>query len=144
MNAPDPFNLQRFVKAQFEVFEQARAELEAGDKQSHWMWFIFPQIHGLGTSSMATKFAISSLKEAEAYLLHPVLGPRLRECTRIVNAVRGRSIEQILHSPDSMKFRSSMTLFAHATSDNKVFLDALNKYCDGAFDPRTLQQIGMR
>jgi uncharacterized protein (DUF1810 family) len=105
------------------------------------MWFIFPQIEGLGTSPLARKFAISSLAEAAAYLQHPVLGPRLAECTRLVNLVEGRSIEQIFSYPDDLKFRSSMTLFAHATSDNRVFIEALQEYFKGEFDPATLARL---
>lgn len=105
------------------------------------MWFVFPQITGLGNSTMAVRFAISSLAEARAYLKHPVLGPRLRTCTELVNLVDGRSIGEILGSPDDMKFRSSMTLFAQATADNRVFLEALQKYFGGAPDPRTLERL---
>ena len=105
------------------------------------MWFIFPQIKGLGHSPMAQKFAISSKEEAAAYLGHPVLGARLRECTRLVNCIEGRSLEQIFASPDDMKFQSCMTLFAHATQDNQVFIDALQKYCGGKFDPLTLKRL---
>jgi uncharacterized protein (DUF1810 family) len=140
-DSSDPYNLKRFVKAQADIFEQVWAELRDGEKQSHWIWFIFPQIQGLGTSSMARKFAIASRTEAEAYLRHPLLGTRLRKCTALIYAVQGRTIEQILHAPDDMKFRSSLTLFAHATSDNSIFLDALKKYFSGAFDPRTLEQL---
>ena len=105
------------------------------------MWFIFPQIKGLGHSELASKFAISSRQEAEAYLNHPVLGPRLRECSRLVNLVEGRSIDQIFGSPDDIKFRSSMTLFAHATPENQVFQEALRKYFGGKFDPLTLDRL---
>jgi uncharacterized protein (DUF1810 family) len=137
----DPFNLQRFVKAQEPVFEQVTAELRTGYKVSHWMWFVFPQIRGLGSSRMAQAYAIASLEEAVAYLKHPILGPRLRECTRLVNEVQGRSIEDIFGDPDFMKFRSSMTLFAHATSDNRVFLEALQKYYDGEQDESTVEKL---
>lgn len=137
----DPYNVQRFVAAQQPVFEMACAELRAGKKQTHWMWFIFPQIEGLGQSPMAVRFAISSLDEARAYLDHPVLGPRLRECSRLVAAVDGRSIEEILGYPDDMKFRSSMTLFAQASSDNQVFLDCLRKYFGGEPDAATLARL---
>src|SRR5678815_5648454 len=112
--AKDLFNLQRFVEAQAPHFEQVISELRHGDKQGHWMWFIFPQIEGLGHSLMAKKFSISSRAEAEAYIHHPVLGPRLRECTRLVNLVHCRSAEDIFGYPDDLKFCSSMTLFAHA------------------------------
>lgn len=105
------------------------------------MWFVFPQINGLGYSQLASKFAISSREEAEAYLKHPILGPRLRECSRLVTLVQGRSINQIFGSPDYLKFRSSMTLFAHATSENQIFRDALQKYFGGEFDPLTLERL---
>jgi len=105
------------------------------------MWFIFPQIQGLGHSATAIRFAISSRNEAAAYLDHPILGPRLSECTRLVNLVEGRSINQILGYPDDLKFRSSMTLFTHATADNQVFLDALQKYFSGELDPLTLERL---
>jgi len=133
--------LERFVQAQEPVLEQVLAELRAGRKASHWMWFVFPQIRGLGHSPVAQRFAIASRAQAEAYLRHPVLGPRLRDCTRLVNTVEGRSIEEIFGYPDNLKFRSSMTLFANATSDNQVFLDALNKYFEGEQDPQTLKRL---
>ena len=137
----DRYNLQRFVDAQDVVFEQARSELREGRKRSHWMWFIFPQIEELGHSALASRFAISGREEAEAYLNHPLLGPRLRDCTRVVNLVEGRSVEQIFGYPDDLKFRSSMTLFAHATGDNQVFRDAIEKYFAGEFDPLTLERL---
>ena len=137
----DPFPLERFVEAQAAVFDDACAELRQGHKRSHWIWFIFPQIQGLGHSPMAQRYAISSLAEAAAYLAHPILGPRLRHCTRLVNAIEGRSIEQIFGYPDDLKFRSSMTLFAHATADNEVFLAALKTYFAGEFDPLTLERL---
>src|SRR5215467_5629624 len=108
----DRYNLKRFVAAQDPVFEQVRGELRAGRKRSHWMWFIFPQIRGLGQSSTALHFGISSLQEARAYLRHPLLGSRLRECTALVNALQDRSIEEVFGYPDHLKFRSCMTLFA--------------------------------
>jgi len=137
----DPYDLRRFVNAQDPVFEQVCSELRGGCKEGHWMWFVFPQLKGLGYSWMATKFGISSQHEAEAYLQHPILGPRLRECTRIVNLVEGSSAEQIFGYPDNLKFRSSMTLFAHAASDNKVFLSALEKYFGGQPDRLTLERL---
>jgi uncharacterized protein (DUF1810 family) len=137
----DPYNLQRFVDAQNPLFGHIRAELRAGRKRNHWMWFVFPQIRGLGTSPMASRYAIASRAEAEAYLKHPVLGPRLRECTRLVNETEGRAIEEIFGYPDDLKFRSSMTLFAHATADNKVFIEALEKYFPAGFDPLTLEPL---
>ena len=136
----DPFELQRFVDAQAPVYQRVLAELRQGQKQSHWMWFIFPQLAGLGHSPMARRFALASSKEAAAYLDHGVLGPRLRECTALVNAVGGKTIREILGSPDDLKFCSSMTLFA-AVSPDPEFATAIAKFCDGTPDPRTLQLI---
>jgi uncharacterized protein (DUF1810 family) len=133
----DPFNLQRFVDAQDPIYDSVCAELRNGRKQTHWMWFIFPQIRGLGSSAMADRFGISSRQEAEAYLKHPVLGPRLLECTRLVNLVEGRSIEDIFGYPDNLKFRSSVTLFRMAAPSNQVFQEALEKYFGGEADLRT-------
>ena len=124
----DPYDLERFVAAQNPVFEQVRAELRAGRKRTHWMWFVFPQMKGLGRSAMAEKYAIASPEEAAAYLEHPILGPRLRACTALVNQIEGRSLDEIFGYPDDLKFRSSMTLFAQATTDNQVFKAALAKY----------------
>jgi uncharacterized protein (DUF1810 family) len=129
------------VEAQEPVYAQVCAELRAGRKTSHWMWFIFPQIAGLGASAMARTFAIASLEEARAYLRHPVLGPRLEECCRLVNRIEGRTIGEIFGYPDDLKFRSSMTLFAHAADDNTVFQEALDKYFGGEFDPLTLERL---
>jgi len=137
----DPYDLQRFVDAQGPVFKQVLSELVQGRKKGHWMWFIFPQIRGLGHSRTANEFAISSREEAKAYLRHTILGPRLRECTRLVTQVERRSINQIFDYPDDLKFRSSMTLFAHMTSDNEVFNDALQKYFEAAEDPLTLERL---
>jgi len=131
----DPFDLQRFVNAQNPMFEQVCSELRQGRKESHWMWFVFPQLKGLGHSWMADRFAVSSRDEAEAYLGHSILGPRLKECTRLVNLVEGRSIEQIFGYPDNLKFRSSMTLFSRAGSDNEVFVTALQKHFGGGLMP---------
>ena len=133
----DPFTLQRFVDAQNPVYDGVCAELRNGRKQTHWMWFIFPQLRGLGSSAMADRYGISSRKEAEAYLKHPILGPRLVECTCLVNLVEGRSIENIFGYPDNLKFRSSMTLFQSVTGANRVFHDALEKYFGGVPDSRT-------
>jgi len=130
----DPFNLQRFVDAQSPIFDQVCSELRGGAKRSHWMWFIFPQIEGLGYSQLARKFAISSREEAVAYLEHPILGPRLIECTTLVNLIEDRAIEQIFSHPDDLKFRSCMTLFGDITG-NQVFVDALSKYFKGKSDP---------
>jgi uncharacterized protein (DUF1810 family) len=140
-NAEDPHDLQRFVDAQAPIYDTVRAELRQGRKLSHWMWFIFPQIAGLGRSATSMRYAISSLAEAEAYLNHPVLGPRLRECTRLVMLVEGRSAHEILGSPDDMKFHSCLTLFAKAASEDSLFRDALEKYFDGAEDPMTLERL---
>jgi len=137
----DPHNLQRFVDAQASEFEQVCVELRAGQKRSHWMWFIFPQLRGLGSSELANYYGIASRQEAEAYLAHPVLGHRLRECTRLVAMVEGRSIDQILGYPDNMKFRSSMTLFALTGSENQIFTDALQKYFAGEADKRTVELL---
>lgn len=134
----DRYHLQRFVDAQRPVFDNVCAELRAGNKRSHWMWFIFPQIKGLGRSVPARMFAISSLEEAKAYLTHPVLGPRLRECSRLVADLDGLSVEEIFGNPDDMKFRSSMTLFAQATPDNEIFVECLRKYFGGKPDPATM------
>jgi uncharacterized protein (DUF1810 family) len=141
MSTIDPYNLQRFVDAQNPVFEQVCKELQQGQKRSHWMWFIFPQLKGLGSSHMAAHFAISGREEAEMYLKHPLLGPRLRVCARLVNLVEGRSIQQIFGYPDDLKFRSSMTLFTAVTSENKVFKDSLQKYFAGEPDPLTIARI---
>jgi uncharacterized protein (DUF1810 family) len=137
----DPFDLERFVKAQDPVFEEVRGELRRGRKTGHWMWFVFPQIAGLGTSATARRYAISSRDEAAAYLRHPVLGPRLRECTRLVTAVQGSTAHGIFGYPDNLKFRSSLTLFAHATADSGVFTDALRKFFAGEPDPMTLARL---
>ncbi|TKT72354.1 DUF1810 domain-containing protein [Afipia massiliensis] len=137
----DIHDLQRFVAAQAPVYPRVVLELRAGRKQSHWMWFIFPQIEGLGFSAMAQRYAVHSSAEAVAYLDHPVLGPRLRECTRLVNAVDGKDIHAILGSPDDIKFRSSMTLFAEVTADNADFVAALHKYYNGEFDPATIARL---
>ncbi|OBK63639.1 calpastatin [Mycobacterium colombiense] len=141
-SAGDPFDLKRFVDAQQPVYGDVVDELRAGRKRSHWMWFVFPQLRGLGGSAMAARFGIASLEEAGAYLRHELLGPRLRECARLVTAVQGRSIGQIFGSPDDLKLCSSMTLFARATDDNKDFLAVLDKYYDGRQDPLTLERLG--
>ena len=137
----DAYDLQRFVEAQDRVIERVRAELRDGRKTSHWMWFVFPQIAGLGGSAMSRRYAIASRDEAAAYLRHPVLGPRLRECTRLMNGVDGRSALQILGGIDAQKFHSSMTLFARAASDNAPFVEALQKYFDGRLDEATLARL---
>ena len=137
----DPYNLQRFIEAQEPVYAQVCAELWEGRKTGHWMWFIFPQIRGLGSSETAQYFAIARRQEATAYVAHPVLGPRLRECAALVLRTENKSVEQIFGYPDNLKFHSSMTLFAQASEDNQVFLDALKKYFSGALDPQTLARL---
>jgi uncharacterized protein (DUF1810 family) len=135
----DPFDLQRFVEAQASVYATALAELRAGQKRSHWMWFVFPQLRGLGSSATATHYGIATLDEARAYLAHPLLGPRLRECTEAVLAVQGRSLHAIFGSPDDMKFGSSMTLFEHAVGGTgQPFRAALDRFCGSEADQRTL------
>lgn len=140
-SATDPFDLQRFVDAQAGVYHTVVEELRAGRKRSHWIWFIFPQIAGLGRSPTAERYAIASLEEARAYVDHEVLGPRLRECTQLVNRITGRSIGEVFGTPDDLKVRSSMTLFAHATDDNADFVELLDKYYDGDEDPLTLERL---
>jgi uncharacterized protein (DUF1810 family) len=133
----DPFDLQRFVDAQDGVYPQVCAELAAGSKRSHWMWFVFPQLKGLGASSMAQHYGIGSLDEARACWAHPLLGSRLRQCTELVLAADGRSAHEIFGSPDDLKFRSCMTLFAQATGE-PVFARALERFFGGQPDARTL------
>jgi len=137
----DAFDLNRFVDAQAGVYDDVLAELRAGQKRSHWIWFIFPQMKGLGRSPLAHHFGIGSLDEARAYWSHPVLGPRLEECTQLVNRVEGRSIHDIFGTPDDMKFRSSMTLFSRAAADSAIFNGALQKYFNGEPDGMTLEAI---
>ncbi len=137
----DPYDLRRFVEAQVPVYSQVCAELRRGRKTSHWMWFIFPQIRGLGSSDTAQYFAISSREEATAYLEHSILGARLRECNCLVTEINDKSIDQIFGYPDNLKFQSSMTLFAHATEEKDIFLEALRMYFAGVFDPQTLASM---
>jgi uncharacterized protein (DUF1810 family) len=137
----DPFVLDRFVEAQDKIFDAVLAEMRAGQKRGHWMWFIFPQIAGLGFSPTADFFAIKSLAEAEAFLAHFLLGPRLRQCTEIVNELDGRTLMEIFGDPDRLKFRSCMTLFARAAPDATIFTQALRKYCRGEEDPLTLAAL---
>jgi uncharacterized protein (DUF1810 family) len=134
----DPFNLQRFVDAQSQEFESVLFELRKGAKRGHWIWYIFPQLAGLGRSWNSDFFGISSRAEAEAYLKHPILGQRLRDCTAIVNGLKGCSISVIFGGIDSVKFRSSMTLFSEIGSDRQIFEQALEKYFSGKADPLTL------
>lgn len=142
MESPsDPFDLKRFVDAQAPVYRSVVDELRGGRKRSHWMWFVFPQLRGLGSSPMAARYGIASLDEARAYLRHDLLGPRLHECTQLVNQVQGRSIAEIFGSPDDLKLCSSMTLFARATNDNQDFVTLLNKYYDGQEDQLTVARL---
>jgi uncharacterized protein (DUF1810 family) len=137
----DPYDLHRFVEAQESVIETAKRELRSGRKRSHWMWFVFPQFAGLGRSEMSKRYAISSRGEADAYLNHPVLGRRLRDCTEIVNGIDGRSATEIFGSPDDLKFRSSMTLFDAVADGPTPFATALERYYDEP-DPKTLRLLG--
>ena len=142
MSDHDPFNLDRFVAAQASTFETALDELRSGRKRSHWMWFIFPQLRGLGSSSMATFYGIVSLAEARAFLAHAQLGPRLLLCTKAVLGARERSLHVIFGSPDDMKFCSCMTLFALAMDNNeRAFREALARFCEGRMDPATVRLL---
>jgi uncharacterized protein (DUF1810 family) len=143
MTTEDPFDLQRFARAQDEggTYERALAELRRGSKVSHWMWFVFPQIAGLGQSAISRRYAISSLAEAQAYLDHPVLGPRLAECAGVVAALTGRTAEQIFGGIDALKLRSSMTLFLHAGPQQPAFRQVLDRYFGGIPDPATERLI---
>ena len=138
MNRSDSFDLQRFVDAQDRVYDTVVGELRDGRKRSHWMWFVFPQLRGLGSSPTAVRFAISSIDEARAYLDHELLGSRLRECAGLVVMIDGRTAEEVFGWPDDMKLRSSMTLFAHAADDNADFVAVLEKFYGGEEDPATL------
>lgn len=135
------FDLERFAAAQEAIYQQVRGELSAGRKRSHWMWFVFPQLSGLGFSAMAQRYAISGLEEARAYLAHPLLGARLRECSALVLAVQGATVHGIFGSPDNMKFHSSMTLFAQAAPDEALFQACLDKYFGAAPDQATLDLL---
>lgn len=137
----DPHNLQRFVVAQQRDYDQALAEIRSGRKRSHWMWYVFPQFAGLGMSATSQHYAIQSLAEAEAYLAHPVLGPRLVECAEAVLAIDGRSALEIFGSPDDMKLRSCATLFAHVSPAGSAFHRVIDKYFDGQPDDKTLSLI---
>ena len=140
----DRYDLTRFLAAQEPLLDRVYAELTAGRKTSHWMWFVFPQLQGLGSSATARRYGLACIQEARAYLAHPVLGARLRECTRLVNRIEGRTIEEIFGYPDQLKFRSCMTLFACATGeagDGPLFREALRKYFAGEEDPLTLRLL---
>lgn len=144
--AGDPYDLERFVEAQAPCYARVLEELAAGEKTSHWMWFVFPQLRGLGASSTARRFGLTGLEEARAYLAHPLLGSRLRECTRLVLAVEGRTAHEIFGSPDDLKLRSCLTLFAQAAgpspaAQTRVFREALAQYYRGEPDPRTLERL---
>jgi uncharacterized protein (DUF1810 family) len=138
----DPYDLERFVAAQEPVWDRVRAELARGRKASHWMWFVFPQLAGLGSSSTARAYAVSGLDEAQAYLAHPVLGPRLREAAELAAAVEARTASEVFGYPDDLKLRSSMTLFARAAPQDPVFTAVLDRYFGGDPDPRTLELLG--
>jgi uncharacterized protein (DUF1810 family) len=137
----EAFNLERFVDSQAPVYDEVRRELRVGRKKSHWMWFIFPQIAGLGQSPMSIRFAIASLDEAKAYLAHPVLGARLRECAQLTLDVEGKTARDIFGSIDEMKFRSSMTLFARTRPDVDIFQRCIAKYFAGSPDPDTIARL---
>jgi uncharacterized protein (DUF1810 family) len=137
----DRYGLERFIDAQGGVYDAVLAELRNGAKRSHWIWFVFPQLRDLGRSPTALHYGISSLDEARAYLAHDVLGPRLRQCARLVADIDGRSIEDVFGWPDNLKVRSSMTLFAHATEDNGDFLAVLDKFYDGQEDAATVDLL---
>lgn len=141
MTGGDPFDLERFVSAQNPVIDRVRGELRRGRKETHWMWFVFPQIAGLGASAMARQYAIASRAEGEAYLRHPVLGPRLEDCTRLVLGVEGRTVTEIFGRPDDLKFHSSMTLFAQVSPSGGAFAEALQKYFAGEPDRATLERL---
>jgi uncharacterized protein (DUF1810 family) len=137
----DPYDLARFVAAQEPCFARVCAELDAGRKSSHWMWFIFPQLEGLGASATARRYAISGLPEARAFLEHPLLGPRLRECTQRLLALQGRSAAEIFGYPDELKLRSCLTLFGHASPGDRLFGEALERYFGGEPDPLTVRLL---
>jgi uncharacterized protein (DUF1810 family) len=139
----DPYDLSRFVRAQEGEYDRALSELRGGRKRSHWMWYIFPQLEGLGSSEISRRYAIRSIDEARAYLDHPVLGPRLQECVEAVLGVEGRSAHEIFGSPDDMKLRSCATLFARASPPGSLFERLLEKYFGGEQDPRTLRLLGI-
>ncbi len=143
-SASDSFDLNRFTKAQERIYGNVLSELKSGRKRTHWMWFIFPQIEGLGRSETARFYAIKSLKEAQEYLNHPVLGSRLPECSAIVLGVKDRSIEDIFGFPDHLKFRSSMTLFSCVKNADPIFEAVIDRYFQGKPDTRTLELLGLK
>ena len=140
-DASDPYNLERFVRAQRDVYAQALAEVRAGRKKSHWMWYVFPQLDGLGTSSTARHYALQNAAEAAAYLKHPLLGPRLHECCEAAQDVTGRSAHDIFGFPDELKLQSCLTLFAFVSPSDSIFAKLLNRYYDGVTDEKTLQLL---
>lgn len=140
----DRFNLQRFVDAQQDVYAQVLKELKSGRKVSHWMWFIFPQVQGLGNSLTSKKYAIRSLEEARAYLKHPVLGPRLLKCCRAILSVQGRSASEIMGYPDDLKLKSSMTLFSLADDTHPEFRQVIDRHFQGQSDGRTLELLNLQ
>lgn len=142
MQSDDSFNLKRFLDAQDPVYERVLGELRSGRKTTHWMWFVFPQIEGLGSSPMAQRYAISGREEAAAYAAHPVLGARLRECTTAVNELEGRSAHDVFGSPDDLKFRSCMTLFSRCAAEPRPFRETLEKYFGGREDELTVRKLG--
>ncbi|HJR68425.1 MAG TPA: DUF1810 domain-containing protein [Gammaproteobacteria bacterium] len=141
MSADDPYDLDRFVVAQRTSYERALGEIKAGRKHSHWMWYVFPQLAGLGFSATSKRYAIKSLDEARAYLAHPILGPRLAQCASAALAVEGRTAWEIFDSPDDVKLRSCATLFAAVAGRDSVFQRLLDKYFDGAPDSETLRLL---
>jgi uncharacterized protein (DUF1810 family) len=144
ISAVDPYDLARFVEAQADDYVQALSEIRSGQKRSHWMWYIFPQFDGLGFSSTSRRYSIKSVAEAEAYLRHPILGPRLLECARAAIGVEGRSAWEVFGSPDDMKLRSSATLFASVSPAGSVFEQLLDRYFGGEPDDRTLRLLGQK
>ncbi len=143
-NESDPFNLARFVVAQEGMFEAALAELRRARKRSHWMWFIFPQVGGLGSSATSREYAIRSLEEVRAYLRHPVLGPRLLDCCRAILSVQGKSASEIMGYPDDLKLRSSMTLFVLADDSHQEFRQVIDRHFQGHPDERTLELLNLQ
>ena len=141
--ASDSYDLNRFVQAQEADYDRALLEIKRGRKSSHWMWYIFPQFEGLGFSTTSRLYSIKSIAEAEAYLAHPLLGPRLKECAETVLCVEGRSAHEIFGSPDDMKLRSCATLFAHVSPPGSVFHQVLDKYFQGRHDGKTLELLGI-
>ncbi|HET7537797.1 MAG TPA: DUF1810 domain-containing protein [Candidatus Didemnitutus sp.] len=138
-SSDDPNDLERFVTAQEANYADAIAELRGGRKQTHWMWYVFPQVAGLGTSPMAVRYAINSRAEAVAYLAHPVLGPRLRECSEALLQISGKTAREVMGQPDDVKLQSSMTLFAALSPTGAPFAKVLERYYGGATDPRTIE-----